>query len=108
MSGRMSEETFDAIALKLQDELADIIVNGKDVNEYGLIVYKYMFISELEIPLLEDLGVEITDDSFALYIIPDDLKFEVLRALDDAFDKFELSFAPNPYNVLKLNFKLRD
>ena len=65
-----------------------------------------MFISELKIPLLEDLGVEITEDSFILYIIPDDLKFSVLRKLDDVFDKFTLSFMPNKYNIIKLKFSL--
>lgn len=104
----MSEETFDVIASKLQDELVSIIRNEKEVNDYQLIVYKYIFISELKIPLHEELGLEITDDSFAIYIIPDDLKFGVLRLLDDAFDRFELNFAPNEYNILKLNFRLCD
>ena len=31
--------TFKAIASKIQDELAEIIANGDEVNEYGLIVY---------------------------------------------------------------------
>lgn len=71
--------TFEAVAVKIQDELADIIKNKKELNEYELIVYKYVFISELEIPLLEDLEVEITEDSFILYVVPDDLEFELLR-----------------------------
>ena len=100
--------TFEAVAVKIQDELADIIKNKKELNEYELIVYKYVFISELEIPLLEDLGVEITDDSFVLHVIPDDLEFELLRKLDDNFNRFEISFLPNSYNILKLRFKLRD
>ena len=99
--------TFEAVAVKIQDELADIIKNKKELNEYELIVYKYVFISELEIPLLEDLGVEITDDSFVLHVIPDDLEFELLRKLDDNFNRFEISFLPNSYNILKLRFKLR-
>lgn len=73
-----------------------------------MIVYKYLFISELNVPLLEDLGVEITDDSFILYLIPDDLDFKLLRDLDDAFDMFELSFMPNQYNIIKLRFLLSD
>jgi hypothetical protein len=77
------------------------------VNEYELIVYKYVFISELKIPLLEDLGVEIDDNSFILYIIPDDLKFETLKRIDDIFDKFELIFMPNQYNLLKLKFLIK-
>ena len=81
---------FEAIATKLQDELADILKNNKEVNDYELIVYKYVFISELRIPLLEDLGIEIDEDYFALYIIPDDLEFSMLRRLDDVFDKFEI------------------
>lgn len=100
--------TFEAVAVKIQDELADIIKNKKELNEYELIVYKYVFISELEIPLLEDLGVEIADDSFILYVVPDDLEFELLRKLDDNFNRFEISFLPNSYNILKLRFKLRD
>lgn len=100
--------TFEAVAVKIQDELADIIKNKKELNEYELIVYKYVFISELEIPLLEDLGVEITEDSFILYVVPDDLEFEMLRKLDDNFNKFKISFLPNSYNILKLKFKLCD
>ena len=73
-----------------------------------MIVYKYVFISELKVPLLEDLDVEITEDSFILHIIPDDLKLSLLRKLDDVFDKFEISFLPNSYNILKLRFKLCD
>lgn len=104
----ITEETFEVIASKLQDELADIIRNNKEVNEYELIVYKYMFISELKVPLLDDLGVEIKEDSFVLYIIPDDLLLSKLREIDDAFDKFKLSFLPNEYNILKLKFLLCD
>lgn len=100
--------TFEAVAVKIQDELADIIKNKKELNEYELIVYKYVFISELEIPLLEDLEVEITEDSFILYVVPDDLEFEMLRKLDDNFNKFKISFLPNSYNILKLRFKLCD
>ena len=103
---KITQETFNAIALKLQDELYNIIINQKEINEYELIVYKYVFISELKIPLLEDFGVEITDDSFILYLIPDDLEFNLLRRLDDIFDKFSLSFMPNSYNIIKLRFQL--
>lgn len=104
----MENETFDVVARKLQSEFADIIENNKEVNDYELIVYKYMFISELEIPLFEDLGVKIDEDSFILYIIPDDLEFGLLRKLDDNFDKFEVSFMPNSYNLIKLRFKKSD
>jgi len=97
-------ETFDVIAQKLQEELTDIIKSKKEVNDYELIVYKYIFISELKIPLLEDLGVEITDDAFILYVIPDDLQFSCLRQLDDVFDKFEMSFMANEFNILKIKF----
>jgi len=100
--------TFKAVSSKLQDELVDILKSEKAVNDYELIVYKYVFISELGIPLFEDLGVEINEDSFVLYIIPDDLQFAQLRDLDDAFDKFTLTFLPNSYNLLKLNFRLSD
>ena len=100
--------TFEAIASKLARELSEIIESGRDVNEYELIVYKYVFISELEIPIHEELGVEITEDSFILYVIPDDLELKTLRDLDDAFDKFTVSFMPNSYNILKLKFKLND
>ena len=99
---------FPEIASKLQDELIDIIESGKEVNEYELIVYKYLFISELKIPVHEELGVEITEDSFILYVIPDDLKLSRLSRLDDAFDRFTVTFLPNAYNILKLNFKLGD
>lgn len=84
----------------------DIIESNKEINDYELIVYKYVFISELKVPLLEELGVEIADDGFILYIIPDDLEFGVLRNLNDAFDKFELNFMANDYNIIKLKFKL--
>ena len=100
--------TFNAIASKLQDELADIIKSEKEVNDYELIVYKYVFISELNVPLFEELEVEINEDSFVLHIIPDDLEFDLLRDLDDAFDKFTITFLPNSYNLLKLKFKLSD
>ena len=40
--------TFDEVASKLQCELADIIMNRKEVNEYELIVYKYLFINGTE------------------------------------------------------------
>ncbi|MBQ9160390.1 MAG: hypothetical protein IJ672_02485 [Methanobrevibacter sp.] len=102
------EITFEAIAVKLQEELVDIIENNKEVNDYELIVYKYVFISELKIPLLEDLGIEIEEDFFVLYIIPDDLEFDLLRKLDDVFDRFSITFMPNDYNILKLKFTLGD
>ena len=104
MFGNGDNITFEKIALKLQDELADIIVNGKQVNDYELIVYKYVFISELKIPLIEDLNFEIDDESFAVHVIPDDLEFSLLRKLDDAFDRFTITFMPNSYNALKLKF----
>ena len=100
----MIDITFDAIASKLQEELTGIIVGGADVNEYELIVYKYVFISELKVPVVEELGIEIAEDSFILYLIPDDLEFSLLRKLDDAFDRFKLVFMPNEYNVIKLRF----
>jgi len=100
--------TFERIASKLQEELIEIIKSNKELNDYEIIVYKYVFISELGIPLLEDLGVEITEDSFILYIIPDDLEFEVIRRLDDAFDLFKLTFMPNDYNLIKIKFELSD
>ena len=71
-------------------------------------MYKYIFISELKVPLLEELGIEIRDDSFILYIIPDDLELGFLRKLDDAFDRFKVTFMPNPYNIIKLRFRLCD
>jgi hypothetical protein len=86
----------------------EIIKDNKEVNDYELIVYKYVFISELKIPLFEELGVEVTEDSFILYIIPDDLEFEVIRRLDDAFDLFKLTFMPNDYNLIKIKFELSD
>ena len=100
--------TFREIASKLQDELVDILKSKKQVNDYELIVYKYLFISELNVPVFEELGVEIKDNSFVLYVIPDDLEFSLLRDLDDAFDKFTVTFLPNSYNLLKLKFKLSD
>ena len=66
-----------------------------------------MFISELKIPLLEDLDVEISEDSFILHLIPDDLEFSVLKKLDDSFDRFEISFMPNDYGLIKLKFVLK-
>lgn len=104
----ITEQTFEAVASKLQDELADVIINGKQVNDYGLIVYKYVFINELDIPLLEDLGVEITENGFILYIIPDNLEFALLRKLDDEFDRFKLYFVSMDYNIIKLKFLLCD
>ncbi len=61
----------------------------------------------MKIPLLEDLGVEIDDGSFILYIIPDDLEFNTLKRLDESFDKFELIFMSNQYNLLKLKFVIK-
>ncbi len=100
--------TFEVIADKLQSELIDIIQNNKQVNEYELIVYKYVFISELGIPLLEELDVEMDDDSFMIYVMPDDLELAQLRRLDDSFDRFNVTFMPNPYNVIKLRFEISD
>ena len=100
--------TFDAIASKLQDELADVILFEKQVNDYELIVYKYVFISELAIPVVEELGIEIAEESFILYVIPDDLEFSLLRKLDDAFGRFRIIFMPNEYGVLKLKFQYVD
>ena len=57
---------------------------------------------------MEDIGIEICEDSFVLYIIPDDLEFELLRKLVDAFDRFKVTFMANRYNILKLRFKLGD
>lgn len=104
----ITEETFEAIASKLQEELIDVIENDRPVNDYELIVYKYIFISELGVPLFEDLGVEIIDDGFILYIIPDNLDFKLFRKLDDAFDRFRLFFAPNDFQLIKLKFLLCD
>lgn len=88
--------------------MADIIGNAKELNQYELIVYKYIFISELKIPLHEELGIEIAENSFILYIIPDDLKLSLLHKLDEAFDRFEAVFMPNQYGLVKLKFKMRD
>ena len=104
----ISEETFDSIACKLHEELAVIIKNNVEVNDYQLIMYKYLFISELKVPLQDDWGIEIKEGSFILYIIPDDLELSLLRKLDDAFDKFEATFMPNSYNLIKLKFSLCD
>lgn len=104
---KITGETFDAIASKLQEELIDVIQNDMEVNDYELIVYKYVFISELKVPLLEDLGIEIAENHFVLYVIPDDLEFDFLRKIDDAFDMFEITFMPNSYNILKLKFSLK-
>ena len=100
--------TFEAISTKLQDELTEIIQSDAEVNEYELIVFKYVFISELKIPLLEDFGIEITEDSFVLYIIPEDLEFSLLEKLVNAFDKFKARFKANNYNIIKLEFVLCD
>jgi hypothetical protein len=99
--------TFNEIAAKLQEELIAII-KSQNVNEYELIVFKYLFISELKIPVHEELGVRITEDSFIIHVIPDNLELALLKDLDDAFDKFRVTFLPNSYNILKLNFKLSD
>ncbi|WP_405269519.1 hypothetical protein [Methanobrevibacter sp.] len=88
--------------------MADIIINNVEVNDYLLVMYKYIFISEMKVPLQEDLGVQISDDSFILYIIPDDLELSLLRKLDDVFDRFKATFMPNPYNLIKLKFSLCD
>ena len=108
MNEDISSQTFDVVASKLQDELIDVISNDNQVNDYELIVYKYVFISELNIPVVEDLGIEILEDAFIMYLIPDGLKFSLLVKLDDAFDKFELEFMPNSYGVIKLKFLLSD
>ena len=100
--------TFEAISTKLQDELTEIIQSDAEVNEYELIVFKYVFISELKIPLLEDFGIEITEDSFVLYIIPEDLEFSLLEKLVNAIDKFKARFKANNYNIIKLEFVLCD
>ena len=100
--------TFKAIADKLQEELIDVIHSENEVNDYELIMYKYLFISELGIPLFEDGGIEMTGDSFILYVIPDDLEFSLLRKLADAFDEFKITFMPNSYGLIKLRFELCD
>ena len=98
--------TFDIVAGKLQDEIIDIIESEKDLNEYELIVFKYVFISELKIPVHDELGVILMDDSFILYLIPDDLEFNLLRDLDDVFSRFKITFMPNSYGLIKLKFTL--
>ncbi len=100
----MIEITFDVIASKLQDELADIIISRKEVNDYELIVYKYVFSSELGVPIFEEVNFIIEDDSFIIHVIPDDLELSLLRKLDDAFDRFRITFMPNSYNIIKLKF----
>ena len=100
--------TFGAIAGKIQDELVEIIRNGVEVNDYQLIVYKYVFISELKIPVHEELGIELTEDSFIVYVIPDDLKFGILEKFVNAFDRFEAKFKANDYNIIKMEFVLCD
>ena len=104
----MAGETFEAIAEKLQSELVEIILNNKEVNDYELIMYKYVFRSELKIPLQEDFGFQFEEGSFILYIIPDDLQFSQLRKLDDTFDEFKLTFMANDYNMIKLKLELSD
>ena len=104
----MDEDYFKKIAFKLQDELVDIIRINKEVNDYELIMFRYVFSKELEIPLLEDLAIEIDENSFSLYVIPDNLAFDRLRLLDDCFNKFEIRFMPNLYNIIKLKFMLCD
>ena len=104
----ISSETFDVVATKLQSELADAINLNKQVNDYELIVYKFMFIDELGIPLLQDLEIKICEDSFIIHVIPNDLDFDLLKKLDNAFDKFKITFMPNKYNVVKLKFTLCD
>ncbi|MDO5859768.1 hypothetical protein [Methanobrevibacter sp.] len=103
----MDEEYFRKVALKVQDEMVQIIGNNRQVNDYELIVYKYVFSKELEIPLIDDLAIEVADDGFILYILPDNLPFNKLRMLDDVFEKFEIEFMPNSYNVLKLKFFIK-
>lgn len=104
----ITEETFDVVARKLQEELIDIIKNGKQINEYELIVYKYVFISELKVPLFEEMEIEIVDDGFVIHVIPDNLKLDELTKLNDVFDRFEIIFLPNSFNVIKLKFLLCD
>lgn len=104
----ISKDTFYEIAFKLQDELAEIILEDRQVSDYELIVYKYVFIGELKIPLQDDFGFEMAENSFILYIIPDNLEFDVLRRLDDAFDRFRLIFMPNSYGLLKIRFVLSE
>ena len=100
--------TFKDIAGKLQEELVGIIRNDAEVNDYELIVYKYVFITELEIPLHEELGIKVCENSFVLHIIPDDLEFGLLEKLVYTFDKFKAKFKANKYNIIKLEFELCD
>lgn len=86
--------------------MASVIQNKKQINEYELIVYKYMFISELGMPLFDEKEIEIDSDSFTVHMIPDALEFDRLRKLDDAFYRFDLIFMPNVYNLLKIRFNL--
>ena len=79
-----------------------------EVNDYELIVYKYLFITELNVPVHEELGIRVTEKSFVLYIIPDDLEFGILENLVNTFDRFEAIFKANSYNIIKLEFVLRD
>ena len=85
---------------KNSNDIIELISNNMRVD------FKEHFLNELNIPLLEDLGIKINDDSFDLYIVPDDLDFNILRMLDDTFDKFKLKFKSNPYNIIKLRFTL--
>ena len=99
---RISDETFEMMASKLQDELLEIIENHYELNDYELIMYKYVFTSQLN--LNEVRLFEIDEDSFTLTIVPENLEFKYLRQVDDAFDKFELILLPDQF--VKIKFRV--
>lgn len=96
------------IVSKLQKDLLEIIQNNYDTNEYELLVYKYVFSNELNILLSYDEPfLEINEDSFDLYVIPDNLSLNHLRLIDDLFDKFELTLQTDERpNILKIKFEV--
>lgn len=86
----------------MQKELSALVKTGDDLDDYQVILYNYLFTTELSFPIMH---IEIKENSFILHVVPDDLKVKQIRLIDDAFDKFELVFLSNsPEKLMRLKF----
>ena len=98
----ITKETFSQVAETLQNELIDLVKIGNKLDDYQIILYNYLFTKELDFPTLH---IEIKENHFILYVVPDDLSVKHLRLIDDTFDKFELTFLENSQeNSIRLKF----
>ena len=84
--------------------MIDVIDKDIEIDDYKIILYNHLFTHELDLPVLH---FEKDENSFVIYILPDDLELKHLRLIDDAFDEFELVFMPIQNKLIRLKFILK-